>query len=318
MDSVIDMLLVNNEDISDVATNLKYKSEWNNGAGVLTFEYPTYQTKMYPNGSTVTFQYNGANIFYGFLFKTAQDKKKYKCTCYDQLRYFKSSNSIMRPVCTLTEFLNTIAYSVGDRIRLGKVDSTVVKLGKYLFDNKTHLDMIYQSIKDNLVANGYWYALRDNFGALDLRDIVDLRLPIIIGDGSLGTDFDYEKSIDDDTFNYIKVAKDDKDKGVRNTYVSMDSSTIGKWGRLMYYDKVSADLNDSQLANRSRQLLQLKNRETQTLRIECIGDTRVFGGNGIKVMIAESGLNLWAVVNSVTHEFTKNKHTMNLELKFVW
>ena len=178
--------------------------------------------------------------------------------------------------------------------------------------------MIYQSIKDNLVANGYWYALRDNFGALDLRDIVDLRLPIIIGDGSLGTDFDYEKSIDDDTFNYIKVAKDDKDKGVRNTYVSMDSSTIGKWGRLMYYDKVSADLNDSQLATRSRQLLQLKNRETQTLRVECIGDTRVFGGSGIKVMIAEAGLNLWAVVNSVTHEFTKNKHTMNLELKFVW
>lgn len=312
------MLLIGSTDITDIALDVKYKSAWNNGAGQFTFSYPTAKAGMFANGSAVIFTYGGANIFYGFLFTTKQDRKKYSCTCYDQLRYFKASNSIMRPICTLTEFLNIVASSVGERIRIGQVDNTVVKLSKYLFDNKTHLDMLYQSIKDNLTANGYWYALRDDFGALDLRDIVDLRLPLILGDGSLGTDFDYEKSIDDDTYNYIKVAKDDKEKGVRNVYLAQDPNTMKTWGKLMLYDKVSADLNESQLAARANQLLQLKNRETQTLKMDCIGDARVMGGSGIRVKIAEAGLDLWAVVDSVTHNFGHTKHTMSLELKFVW
>jgi len=313
------MLIVNGENISDVAVNVKLKDEWNNGAGVFTFEYPTYKTKMYPNGCVVTFQDGKDNVFYGYLFSAGQDNKKYQCTCYDQRRYFKSSNSIMRPVGTLTDFLSTVASSCGNRIRLGMVDNTAVKLGKYLFDNKTHLDMVYQSIQDNLVANGYWYALRDNFGALDLRDIVDLRLPLVVGDGSLATEFDYKKSIDDDTYNYIKIAKDDADKGIRYTYVAEDSANIKKWGKLMFYDKISAGLNDQQLALMARQVLKLKNRETQTLKFNnCIGDNRVMGGSGIKVVVAEAGLNLWAVVSSVTHSYSKSKHLMDLELKFVW
>lgn len=312
------MLLIGSTDVTDIALDVKYKSAWNNGAGQFTFSYPTEKAGMFANGSTVIFTYGGANIFYGFLFATKQDRKKYSCTCYDQLRYFKASNSILRPICTLTEFLSIVASSVNERVRLGQVDNTVVKLSKYLFDNKTHLDMMYQSIQDNLTANGYWYTLRDNFGALDLRDIVDLRLPLIIGDSSLGTDFDYEKSIDDDTYNYIKVAKDDQDKGVRNVYLAQDSSTIKTWGKLMLYDKVSADLNESQLAARANQLLQLKNRETQTLKMDCIGDVRVMGGSGIRVKIEEAGLDLWAVVDSVTHSFGHTKHTMSLELKFVW
>lgn len=312
------MILIGSTDITDIAFNVKFKSVWNNGAGQLTFDYPTNKAGMFLNGSTVVFTYNGTNIFYGFLFTTKQDPKKFSCVCYDQLRYFKASNDLIRPICTLTEFLNTVAASVGERVRLGQVDNTVAKLPKYRFPNRTHLDMLYQSIKDSLTANGYWYALRDNFGALDLRDIVDLRLPLILGDGSLGTDFDYEKSIDDDTYNYIKVAKDDKDKGVRNTYVAQDSNTMKTWGKLMLYDKVSADLNESQLAARANQLLQLKNRETQTLKMDCIGDVRVMAGNGIRVVISEAGLDLWAVVDSVTHDFGHTKHTMSLELKFVW
>lgn len=312
------MLLVNNVDISDIATDVKYKTAWNNGAGQFSFSYPTHKTGMFPNGSTVVFTYGNANIFYGFLFTTKQDTKKYSCTCYDQLRYFKASNSILRPISTLSEFLNTVASSVNERVRLGKVDDTVVKLTKNMFINKTHLDMLYQSIQDSLTINGYWYALRDNFGALELRDIMDLRLPLIVGDSSLATDFDYERSIDEDTYNYIKVAKDDKDKGVRNTYVSKDPTSIAAWGKLMLYDKVSADLNDSQLAARSNQLLQLKNRETRTLKIDCIGDTRVMAGNGVKVVVKEAGLDLWAIVDNVTHNFEHSKHTMSLELKFIW
>ncbi len=295
---------------------MKYVSPWNNGAGTLTFQYPIKKAKQFPNGSTVTFTYHRAKIFYGWLFKSKQDKKVIKCTCYDQLRYFTAKNSILREIEPLDGFLKKVCASIQERISLGQIDSTEVNLGKYLFDNKTHLDMLYQSIQDNLLLNGYLYTLRDNFGALELRDTLDLRLPLVIGDRSLATEYDYTKSIDDDTYNYIKVAKDDKEAATRNTYIAEDSTNISKWGKLMLYEKVDANLNYSQLVERANRLLALKNRETETTTIECIGDTRVFGGSGAQVKIKDAGIDAWAVVTNATHTFKKDSHTMKLDVQF--
>lgn len=310
------ILLVDNADVSAVATNIKYQSNWNNGASTFTFEYPTVKGKLFANGSTVIFTYNGANIFYGFLFKTQISKQTYKCTAYDQLRYLKAKNSLMRQIEPLDSFLNVVAGTIGDRIRIGQIDSTEIPLGKYLFDNKTYLDMLYQSIQDNLVANSYYYTLRDNFGALDLRDTLDLRLPLIIGDNSLATDFDYSLSIDDDTYNYVKVAADNKDAGVREVYIAEDSSNIGKWGKLMLYEKVDSAMNAAQITERANMLLALKNKETETLKVDSIGDVRVFGGSGVKIEISQANLNMWAIVDSVTHKFERSQHTMTMNLVF--
>jgi hypothetical protein len=311
------MLTIDGEDVSEIAGNVKYETSWNDGPGKFTFEYPVTLGKRYANGSTVIFCFGSVNVFYGFLFSTKQDLKKYYCTAYDQLRYFKSSNSMLRPVGPLSEWVDTVAYDCGDRIRLGTIENTEYKLGKYLFDNKTHLDMVYTSIQDNLMGNGYWYVFRDSFGALELRDVYHLRLPLILGDGSLAKGYEYTKSIDDDTYNFVKVAKDDSKAGVRNVYLSKDDSTIAKWGKLMIYDKVSADLNDSQLAARSNRLLLIKNRETQTLEnVECAGDSRVQAGSSVRVVIAAAGLDLWAIVDHATHEYGSTEHKMKLDLVF--
>lgn len=310
------MLLIANADITDIAENVSIREQFNNGASVFTFEYPVACGESFKNGSTVIFTYGGTSLFYGFLFKTRQDADRYQCTAYDQLRYLKAKNSLMRQIQTLDSFVNDVCAQIGDRIRLGTLDNTEIKLGKYLFDNKTHLDMIYQSIQDNLMLNGYYYCLRDNFGALELRDLYDLRLPLVIGEKSLAMGFDYERSIDDDTYNYIKVAKDDKGKGVRDTYIAQDSANISEWGKLMLYDKVSAELNAEQLKARANRLLALKNQETETLSVECVGDTRVHAGNGVKVEIEQAEVNLWAMVESVTHNFTSAEHIMKLELTF--
>lgn len=310
------MLILSNIDIENIALDIKYTSPWNNGAGMLTFSYPSAKAGIAENGSEVVFTYDDRNIFWGWLFKSEVDKEKVRCTCYDQLRYFKSSDTLLHPVEPLDSFVNRVAYTQGDRIRLGVLDKTEINLSKYLFNNKAYLDMLYDSIKENLLLNGYQYTLRDNFGALELRDTFDLRLPLIIGDDSLATDYNYSLGIDSNTYNYIKVAKDDSSSGKINTYVAQDTVTIDKWGRLLYYDKVSANLSGVQLIERANRLIIIKNREKQALSIDCLGDTRVMGGNGIRVMISDIGLDAWFVVKNATHNFSKSKHTMNVELAF--
>ncbi len=301
-------------DLTDIAENIKYQDQWNNGTSKLTFEYPIEFGAMYPNGSVVRFSYNGTGVFFGYLFTTYQSKHTYKCTCYDQLRYMKASDVVMRKNMTLTQFVNLCAANL--QLRIGKIDNTELVLDDYLFDGKTYLDMVYQSIQENLIANTYYYTLYDNYGTLDLRDTLDLRLPLILGDYSLVTDFEYAKSIDEDTYNYVKVAQEDKDKGVRSIYTAKDEGAMKKWGMLMIYKKSSGNKNDAQLAELANNILAAKNRETRTLSLEAIGDPRVRGGSGIKVEIAQAGIDLWAVVDSVSHSFSRSQHTMKLNLMF--
>ncbi len=296
--------------------DVKYTSPWNDGASTLSFGYPAKLAGMYANGSVVTLHYKGVGVFYGWLFTSKQDKEQIKCTCFDQLRYLKAKDALIRPVEPLDAFVNRALGIFGDRIRVGNIEKTEAPLRKFFFNDKTYLDMIYQSIQDNLLLNGYYYTLRDNFGVLELVDTLDLRLPLLIGDESLALDFDYSRSIDDNTYNFIKVAQDDKDKGVRDVYVASDSVGIAKWGKLMLYEKAEGKLNQSQLVDLANRLLALKNKETETLSLECMGDVRVKGGSGIEVQISAADLHMWAVVESVTHSFKKSTHTMKLNLRF--
>ena len=142
-----------------------------------------------------------------------------------------------------------------------------------------------------------------------------MRLPLIIGDGSLATDYSHTRSIDEDTYNFIKVARDDKNAGARDTYQAEDTATIGQWGKLMLYDKVNAELNHEQLVARAKRLLAIKNRETEALTVECVGDTRVMAGNGVLVQIKAAGLSRWMVVVAAAHEFGV-AHTMKLTLTY--
>lgn len=318
------LLVMDNEaggvfDLSDVAGDVKLQHVWNDGASTFTFTYPRQGGRRFSNGSTVTFQYDGANMFYGYLQKTGGGRTSFKATCNDQLRYFKPKNTILRKEMPLSDWVNQVAAAVSDndRIRLGSIDSTAVNLSKKLFDSKSHLDMLYDAIEENLGLNGYWYTLYDDYGALALRDTLDLRLPLVIGDESLCTDFDYEKSIEsDDVANYIKLAKDNEDAGVREVYVTQDSANISRWGKIMYFEKVTTNRNEAQMQQLAQMLLVLKNKEAQTLKLDAIGDTRVRAGSGIKVELAAENLNAWMVVDSVTHTFTSSQHTMSMNLRW--
>ena len=306
-------------DLSSIAGEIKLTHAWNDGASTFSFEYPRQGGQRFSNGSTVTFQYDGANMFYGYLQRTGGNRERFKCTCADQLRYFKPTNTILRKEMPLSDWINTVAAQVSDndRIRLGNIDSTEVNLSKRLFDNQTHLDMIYDAIEENLGLNGYWYTIFDNFGALDLVDTLDLRLPLVIGDESLCTDFEFEKSIDDDNVaNFIKLSKDDEEAGVRKIYIAQDSANISKWGKIMHYEKVTTDRNDAQMQQLAQMLLALKNKEAQTLKLDAIGDTRVHGGSGVKVELKQEGISGWMIVDSVTHSFTSSQHTMSMQMRW--
>ncbi|HWP51045.1 MAG TPA: hypothetical protein VN626_05025 [Clostridia bacterium] len=309
------MLIVNGSDLTQIACNIKYTDQLNNGASSLTWDYPVSKAGLFPEGSVVTFSHNGANVFYGFLFTSKAGPKSISCTAYDQMRYLKAQDFMNRKGETLDAFCKRIFATVSERISTGQIDSTGAVLSDKIFDDKTYLDMIYESISESLYLNGYYYTLRDEFGALTLRDVYDLRLGLIIGDGSLATDYSYTRSIDSDTYNAIKVGQDNQNTGQRDIYVVQDSANIAQWGKLMLYKTVS-DQNEAQLKALAANILAIKNRTTETLSVYCTGDLRVRAGVGLKAEISSIGVDLWAIVNQATHSFEGNNHTMRLDLQY--
>jgi hypothetical protein len=136
-----------------------------------------------------------------------------------------------------------------------------------------------------------------------------------VGDGSLMTDYDAERSIDSDTYNKLKLYQDNKKTGKRETYIAQDSANIAKWGTLQLTQSVDENMNAAQIKELLSTLSALKNRESKSLKIPAIGDIRVRAGCYIRILIGDKGINQPYLIDECSHTFDGGDHTMNLELK---
>ncbi|MDU3526409.1 hypothetical protein [Clostridium sp.] len=298
-------------EISDLVTKVTYTDKLNDGCSKLEFSYIN-KDLVIKNGSTVRFKYNNANIFFGYIFKVGQNSSdEITVTAYDQLRYCKAKDTIIVSNSTLGGLAKKMCNYFG--LRIGNVDSSSFILPNSIQDDKTWLDIMYNSISDALMSVGRKYSLRDEFGYVALRDLENLKLNLILGDESLAYDYEYEKSIDDEFYNLIKLVSDNESTGKRDVYIVKDSNSINKYGLMQYFEVLDKNYNNSQAKTMADNLLKLYNRETETLNIKCIGDTSVRAGNSFLAKIKDINLDKRLIVKSATHSFLPH-HTMDLEV----
>lgn len=86
-------------------------------------------------------------------------------------------------------------------------------------DNVSLLDMISNALDQTLQNTGDLYILHDDFGKLNLSFLGDMYVPIMI-DAETGQNYDYESSIDENTYNRIKLVYDNEDAGKREVYIA--------------------------------------------------------------------------------------------------
>lgn len=299
-------------DISEIVTDISYTDNLNDGCSKLEFSYLRDNDLAISNGSVVRFKYNGVNIFYGFVFKVSMNSEaEISVTAYDQLRYCKAKDTIVVSNDTTGSLINKMCNYFG--LRAGTIDNTGYVLPLAVQDDKTWLDIIYDSISDTLRGTGRKYALRDEFGSLTLRDIESLATTLILGDNSLAYDYEYTQSIDEDFYNQIKLVSDNETTGKRDTYIVKDGGSISKYGVLQFFEVLDKNENASKAIDKANNLLKLYNREVETLSLSCLGDTSIRAGNSFYASVEDIKLNKRLIVKSVTHSFLPN-HTMELEV----
>ena len=281
--------------------------------GTLTWEM--YTNHVIDPGDIVELRdWDSWKLFRGFVFTTQHGKDgKIKVTAYDQLRYLKNKDTIIYENWKADKLIRRIAN--GMDLTCGDLPDTGYTMKTYNGDNKTYFDIIGDALDAVLIEQNELYILYDDFGKLVLKDAYDMRVPILLDDGS-AEDYSIQSSIDGETYNQIKLVYTDSTKSSRDVYIAKDSNSINKWGVLQYYDTTTNDASNA--VSKVNDLLKLYNAVRRNVTIKGIkGDNRVRGGSSVyvKMSMGEVMQNGWMMVDKSTHKWSNNVHLMDLSLE---
>jgi hypothetical protein len=268
------------------------------------------------NGDIVRVRMGDTGLFYGYVFSIKQNQdSRLSIKAYDQVRYLLNKNTYVFKNVTTGDVIRTIAADFN--LKVGRIDETGYRIPSMVEDGQTLLDIIEKANTLTMFNTNRFYVFFDDFDELSLRDVTSFVAGFMIGDASLLTGFEYGRDIDQDTYNRIKLYRDNQDTGKREVYMIQDSANIARWGVLQLYQSIEGDKNTAQIDEMLNQLARLKNREQRTLSLTCIGDIRVRSGMYLPVMTSSLGINQPMMVDEVRHRFNGSEHTMDITLKVI-
>lgn len=296
-----------------VVDEIQWDTERKGVQGKLSFKVINDDILNFAEGDQVRLRVDGQNVFFGFVFKKSRDKEGViSVTAYDQLRYLKNKDTYSYTNLTASEVIKMIASDF--HLQVGELDDTKFKIESRVEDNQTLFDIIQNALDLTLSNRNEMYVMYDDFGRITLKNVGNMRVNILI-DESTGENFDYTTSIDGQTYNKIKLVRENKDAGKRELYIAQDSTNINQWGVLQFYETVDEKTNAKAKADA---LLSLYNQKTRSLSIKgAFGDIRVRGGSlvAVSLNLGDMIVNSFLLVEKASHSFKENQHTMDLSLR---
>ena len=317
-------------DVSTLAHDMTYTSSITGQPGKLTMTLekdPNNVLSMTVGDKVVFLDEKGSKVFSGKVFTLSTEHNgTYSVTAYDQMRYLqnhdylyldgetnKNLQDIFTKICTQGAFTYSIKAPA------------MTALDPHLFVDQSYYDMLSWCIDETLKKSGKMYFVRDRGGILELNEVeanfLEAGDPIVIGDGSLLTDYRYEVDIDKQTCTEVILtesvknssANSDKDKtDKRLVYAEVNPENGAKWGMLRKIVNVKEQATEDELKEYAKLVLDVYSRPFKTMRLEALGYP-LYAGDGFKLSIDRLGISMDMYVTEVTHTYGEI-HTMSLSV----
>ena len=279
----------------------------------LTFSVLRDATANFHEGNPVILKVNGQNMFYGYVFSKRRDKEHViETVAYDQLRYLKNRDTYKIKNETASNLIKRIANDF--KLNIGEIADTSYIIPLRDEDNTALFDIIQTALDLTLMNTGNMFVLYDDFAKLTLTPIDELKVDLLIDEES-GENFDYKSSINDSTFNRIKLTRENSSAGMRDIYIAQNGESINRWGVLQYYGSLQDGENGQ---SKAHMLLNLFNVKTRRLRVDNIkGDTRIRAGTMpvVNLHLGDIVVRSHLLVEKCEHVFSESEHFMTLELR---
>lgn len=267
-------------------------------------------------GSPVRFKRNGKNVFFGYVFTfTRSGDNLYQLTCYDQLRYFTNKDVMSYKNKTYSHLVKDIAGKY--KLSCGLIANTKYVI-KRRMEEGTLFDILGNASDLTHKHTKKTFVLWDDFGRLRLTDAANMKLPLLIDKDTM-VDYDYESTIDGNTYNRVKLYRDDNKKGVREVFIRNSTNHQKRWGILQYTEKATGT-KSAEIKAESKKILEKYDKITRKLSLKgCLGYYKVRGGSYVKVQLSlgDRKIQNWMLVEQVVHTYTADSHFMDLEVRGV-
>lgn len=301
-----------------VQEGIEWSTERRSTPGKLTFKIIKDDALDFSEGSPVRMKVDGENVFFGFVFKQQRTKEQIiTVTAYDQLRYLKNKDTKVYEGKTASQFIKMIADDYA--LNVGTLEDTGYTIPSRVEENTSLFEMVENSLDLTLTNTGEMFILYDDFGKLTLKALSSMYVgspgAYLMIDEETAETYDYTSSIDDNTFNKVKLTYDNEDTGFREVYIAHSGENINKWGILQYFDTLQKGENGQAKADA---LLSLYNKKTRNLKItNALGDNRVRAGSMVVVnlVLGDVKLKNFMMVEKVKHTYKENEHWMDLTLR---
>lgn len=307
-------------DYAPVTQKVTYTTNRNGSAGKLTFTYLQEKPINLTEGAKVQFYVEGKEIFLGFVFVIEQDRwGVVSVTAYDQLRYLKAKASYSFVGKRLGEIIQQIATDM--QLQVGNLEDTGYIIPTLTKENTECLDIIEYGLQVTQYNTGKTFVFYDDFGKLSLRESKNMMSDILIGNGSIITDYSYKSDIDSDTYNQVKLVRPNKETGQGDTYIFNDTSTIKKWGLLQKYEKVDENLNEAQINQQGNIMMAYYDRVLKTISVNGVGGAPGLKAGAMAMFkikdVPELSNGYYLLLDQVKHTFSTGDHTMSVEAKII-
>lgn len=296
-----------------VCSGITWSTERKGSPGKLKFSVVNDGLLNIQEGNSVKMLVDGKNVFYGYIFdKDRSEQKTIDIIAYDQLRYFKNKDTYSCVGEKASELLKRLCKDFA--LNAGNIEDTGYIIPKRLDEDKTLFDIMQGALDNTMLNTQKIYVLYDEFGAITLKNIASMKVPILI-DSETSQTFRYKTSIDSNTYNRIKLSYENESSGKRDIFLAKDSENINNWGMLQYYEKID---KKEGAQSKAEKLLAYYNRKTRNLKVNgCFGDVRVRAGTAplISLDLGDVVVYNFMTVTSATHTFNDGMHTMDLTLE---
>jgi hypothetical protein len=208
---------------------------------------------------------------------------------------------------TLSDIFRYMADSAG--VPIGDVAETSRVVPYKIFNNIQCSKIVYELVREEKFFTGRHYVVYGRNGKLNLGLSEDMRIKGVITQAF--DDISLRSSIQDLTFNDIRIRQTALKFGGTKVTTALDKESIDKYGKICYTYSIHEDEDAEVVANN---ILNIYKNPYKTIDFTCVGNSEVHAGCIISIDLPFRGKQIKSDVRviSVHHLLDKNGYIMHI------
>lgn len=262
-------------------------------------------------GHQCLFNHKGQELFRGIIMtQTQNDRKRLTFKAYDNGIYLANNkDTFVYTNKTASDVFRDCCTRLG--LPMGEVAECTYRIPELTKPKTTAFDAIINALSLDLDATGIRHYVSSAKGALSLLTRRENIMQWVIEVGQNLSSYTYTKSIEK-VRTRVKMLSKEGTTLAEKTNAGLEE----KIGIFQEIEQPDESLTAAQINSLVESILNEKNTPERTLSLEAMGIAEVISGIGVFIIIPELGLSRTFYVDSDTHTFKGNMHTMSLKLNY--